>query len=81
MNGCLCPCPDYIKIPLPHGQHKTIYLHWNNDVVLYGKKSTTNCERCGVGLCEKCAVAGGYGFENGVVFFWDRCPTCEEMDK
>jgi hypothetical protein len=53
MNKCQCLPPDYIKVPSEHGGTDT-YLLKGFGTFLYGKKATTECEICGVGLCEDC---------------------------
>ena len=54
MNKCLCPCPDYIKVPLPRGMAETIIVDWPSVEFLHGKKADRECERCGTPLCGDC---------------------------
>ncbi len=53
---CLCPPPDYITVPLPHGMTETIIVDWPGVEWLYGKKVDRECVRCGIPLCKDCAV-------------------------
>ena len=48
--NCQCPCPDYISTPSGPFTN-TIHLFKEHNTILHGKKATTECERCGVGLC------------------------------
>ncbi len=51
---CLCPPPDYITVPLPHGMTETIIVDWPGVEWLYGKKADRECVRCGQPLCSDC---------------------------
>ena len=53
MNKCLCPCPDYIKVPIEHGMTET-YLLKGFGTVLHGKKATAKCDKCKRGICCDC---------------------------
>ena len=69
---CLCPCPDYIKIPIEHGFTQTILLK-GFGTVLHGKKATRGCCECKQLLCPDCLTIiehDGYS--------WYYCPTCKE---
>ena len=53
MNKCMCPKPDYIKIPNDTPWDTTIHLF---EPFLHYKKADRCCERCGRGLCGDCGV-------------------------
>ena len=44
--NCQCPKPDYVMVDEQAVLLKEPFLH--------GKKATTECERCGRGLCWDC---------------------------
>ena len=84
MNKCLCPTPDYIQWKDGAGTHTQLLKGFGT--VLHGKKATSNCERCGQGLCGDC-VAWHIIKEQGVTVKGVRttphtaiplCPTCAE---
>ena len=78
---CQCPRPDYIVIPLseqlPH--YKTFTEVLPDD--LHGCKATTECEHCGIGLCDRCSVKvrnwKALVLDN-VNATCDLCPACAE---
>ena len=76
MNKCLCPCPDYIKVPIEHGMTET-YLLKGFGTVLHGKKADRACEECGRGLCEDCMIPHigiAHILEGGEII--DECISC-----
>ena len=80
VQKCLCPCPDYIKIPLPNGARQTVYLK-GFGTVLHGKKANEECMDCGKPLCEKCAVITGRTYDGEEYPFAYLCPSCAEVTR
>ncbi len=76
---CLCPAPDYINVPLPHGMTETILLK-GFGTVLHGKKVTCQCEICGQELCDDCRALSVWGLDDWELD-WPLCPDCAEVER
>ncbi len=77
---CLCPAPDYINVPLPHGMTETIIVDWPEVEWLHGKKADRECVRCGIPICSDCGVLQDVHYHP---FEYPEyvCPTCAEVER
>ena len=58
---CQCPKPSFASIgikQLLNGNYDNFGYHLNPKDCLHFKVATTECEKCGRGLCEDCCTGG-----------------------